>query len=74
MIRLILLVFLLLFFFSVSSAIIYHLWRYSPERNRAVVLIAVYSVVSVVLLIAAISAYASVDWEKIFLQRHQLAR
>jgi hypothetical protein len=66
MIRLTLLIFLLFIFFSVSSAIIYHIWRYSPEKNRSVVLIIVYVAVSITLLIASISAYVSIDWEGLF--------
>jgi len=64
MIPLILFILLILVFFSVSSAIIYHIFRYSPEKKSSLVLIAVYGGVSLILIIAAFSAYVSIDWKE----------
>lgn len=66
MIQLVLLILLLFIFFSVSSAILYHIWRYSPEKNRAIVLISVYTGVSIILLFFVIISYLGIDWEGLF--------
>ena len=65
MIGLTLFVLLLLVYFLISAAVIYHIWRYSPERDRAVVLIIVYVVVSIFLLLLAISDFIKIDWKGI---------
>jgi len=59
------LVFSLLFYFFVSSAILYHIIRYSPDPKGKFSLIGVYLGVSVALIIFVIAAFAGIDWGEI---------
>ena len=62
MIALALLVFVLLLFFALSAAVIFHLWKYSPERDRAIILIGVYSAVSLILIILTLVSFSAINW------------
>jgi len=62
-IGLILLILLLVIFFLVSAAVIFHLYRYTPEKNNAAFLIAVYVGVSFLLIITCLVAFGRIEWE-----------
>jgi len=59
------LVFSLLFYFTVSSAILYHVIRYSPDSKNKFYLTVVYLGVSALLIAGAIIAFVMIDWEEI---------
>lgn len=56
---------ILLVFFSVSAAIIFHLLRYSPEEGKSTLLISVYVAVSFILLILSVTAFFRIDWDNL---------
>lgn len=62
MIGLLILILVLVSFFLLSSAIIYHLWRYSPERKQAVVLIILYIVISLILISFFLLSFNRINW------------
>lgn len=64
-IGLIMLILLLLVYFSVSAAIIYHLIRYGPEKEKSILLVAIYVAVSFVLLVLTIMAFGKIEWSNL---------
>jgi len=66
MIAIILFSLILLVFFLISAAIIYHLVRYSPEKDKTFLSIGVYVTVSVILLIFSVANFSAIDWKDFF--------
>ncbi len=62
MLGIIILVLVLLSFFLLSSAIVYHLWRYSPEKKQAVTLIFIYLAVSAFLVFFLFVSFSKINW------------
>jgi len=61
----ILLILTLSVYFLISAAIIYHLVRYSPEKNRSILLIGIYIAVSFILLIITTVSFFRIDWNNL---------
>jgi len=64
-IGLILLTLLIVLFFVISAAVIYHLFRYTPERDNSAWLIAIYIAVSFVLLVMCLIAFGRIEWDNL---------
>jgi len=64
-IGLILLILLIIVFFLTSAAVIFHLFRYTPEKENAAWLIMVYIGVSFVLLIICLVAFGRIEWDNL---------
>ncbi len=62
MIGILVLILVLASFLLLSGAIIYHLWRYSPERKQAVVLIIIYTVISLLLISFFLNSFSRINW------------
>jgi len=56
---------ILLVFFLISAAIVYHLWQYNPEKDTSTVLIGVYVIVSIVLTLFSVAAFSAIEWESL---------
>jgi hypothetical protein len=64
-IGLILLILLIIVFLLISAAVIYHLYRYTPEKNNAALLIAIYIAISFILLIMCLIAFGRIEWNNL---------
>jgi hypothetical protein len=62
---LILLILLIIVFLLISAAVVYHLFRYTPEKNNAVFLIAIYVGISFLLLIMCLVAFGRFEWDNL---------
>lgn len=62
MVGLLVLVFILVSFFLLSGAIVYHLWRYSPQKKQAAVLIILYITVSLILVSFFLFSFNRINW------------
>jgi len=65
MILVIVLILAFLGFAFLSGAIIYHLYRFSPEQKGAFTLITLYSVVSLILIFFVINSFLAINWQEI---------
>jgi len=65
MIAIILFALILIIFLLISAAVVYHLIRYSPEKDKAAMLIGVYIVISLILLFFSITAFGQIDWKEL---------
>jgi len=56
----------ILIYLAIGAAIIFHMLRYKINRHAAMVMFAIYSLGSLVLLIFNFSFFKMVDWNQIF--------
>ena len=62
---LVILILALITFTILSVVIVYHLWKYSFRKQKAELLIAIYTAVAIVLFVLTIIAYFQISWRNI---------
>ena len=62
---LVILILALVTFCILSVVIVYHLWKYSFRKQKAEILIAIYTAVSIILFVLSIIAYSQISWKEI---------
>ncbi len=62
MFGLLVLIFILVSFLLLSGAIVYHLWRYSPQKKQASILIIIYIIVSIFLVSFFLFSFNRINW------------
>lgn len=62
MIGFVILSIVLLAFAVISTAIIYHLWLYGPEKKQSIALISVYIFISFILILFTFISFGRINW------------